>query len=378
MKDLYEILGVNKAATDDEIKRAYRKLAQKHHPDRNKGDKSSEEKFKEINAAYETLSDKQKRQNYDQFGNASFGGGAGQSGFQGGFDFSNLSGFGENFADIFETFFGGNAAGRGRKSSQAATPGDDREIAISISFEEAAFGVEKEVKISRVGECETCKGSGAAHGSKIITCPACNGSGEIRSVRATIIGQVTTRRVCDACSGAGKVPEKECGNCHGHGRMRITDRLKIRVPAGIEDGSTIRIVGKGDVGFRSAESGDLYVHIQVLHHKLFTRKGSDVYSQQNIHLVQAVLGDTVNIQTIHGPIKMTIPAGTASGKVFKLKEYGAAKLKSDGKGDHFVTINIAIPEKLTRRERELFQQLALESGLKLHEEKGFFKKIIGE
>lgn len=373
-KDFYEILGIPSTASEDEIKRAYRKLAQKYHPDRNKGDKTSESRFKEINAAYEVLSDKQKRQQYDQFGSSSFeNGGRGSPGF----DFnSGFSGFGDSFSDIFETFFGGGSAGRRTHTQEIR--GDDREMTMSITFEEAAFGAEKEIKLTRIGDCGNCKGKGAASGSKIITCPACNGAGETRNIRNTILGQVTTRRVCDACSGTGKVPQHACPACNGVGRTRLVEKIRIKIPAGISDGASIRLVGKGDSGVRGGESGDLYMTIHTLSHKIFARRGSDVFSIQEIHLIQAVLGDTINIQTIHGPIHMKIPAGTEDGKVFSLKNYGIQKLKSEGKGSHFVTIKIKIPQKLSREERELYWKLAQLNGIKLHEEKSFFKKIIGE
>ncbi|MBI4994409.1 molecular chaperone DnaJ [Candidatus Peregrinibacteria bacterium] len=370
-KDFYEILGVAKNASEDEIKRAYRKLAQKHHPDRNKSDKSAEGRFKEINAAYEVLSDKKKRQQYDQFGSASFE--SGGQGFPGGFDFSGFSGFGESFADIFETFFSGSPRNRTRSQS---IPGDDREIVITVTFEEAAFGCEKEIKLTRIGECGACKGKGAADGAKILICTTCNGSGEIKTVRNTILGQMAVRRVCDACSGAGKVPEKICGVCHGTGRLRVTENLRIKIPAGISDASSIRIVGKGDCGSKGGETGDLYVHIRIQPHKIFERKGFDVYSKYEIHIIQAVLGDITDIQTLHGPVKMKIPAGTEDGKIFNLKGYGIQKLKGEGKGNHFVTIKIKIPQKLSKEERQLYEKLADLSGIKLHEEKGFFRKIM--
>ena len=374
-RDFYEILGINRNASEDEVKRAYRKLAQKHHPDRNKGDTSAETKFKEINAAYEVLSDKKKRETYDQFGEGAFaGGGGGGQGFPGGFDFGNLGGFGGGFADIFETFFGGDPS-HARRQSQAAH-GDDRETEITVTFEEAAFGTEKEIKLARIGSCEVCKGKGAAPGAKIIMCQACNGSGELRAVRNTILGQVTTRRVCDTCSGAGRIPEKTCGVCHGNGRVRLTEKLRIKIPAGISEGSTIRIVEKGDVGPRGGETGDLYIHITILQHKSFQRKGSDVFSEQEIHLAQAVLGDEVDIRTLHGPLKMRIPPGTQSGKIFKLKNYGVAKLKGGEKGDHFVTIKVGIPEKISKKEENLYGELAKEAGLKINPEKGFLKKFL--
>lgn len=372
-KDLYEILGIARGASEDEIKRAYRKLAQKHHPDRNKGDKTSESKFKEINAAYEVLSDKKKRAQYDQFGESAFGGGGGQ-GFPGGFDFGNLGGFGEGFSDIFETFFSGSP-GKQKRGQAGPMAGDDREVILQVTFDEAAFGAEKEIKISRIGECEICSGNGAAPGSRILTCPACHGTGEIKTIRHTIIGQLATRRPCDSCSGTGKVAEKICGSCHGVGRSRVSEKLRVKIPAGISDNSSIRIVGKGDSGLRGGESGDLYVHIQIAPHKLFIRKGADVYSEQEISVPQAILGDTIGVQTIHGAVEMKIPSGTESGKIFRLSGYGVQKLKGSGKGDHFVTIKIKIPQKLSKKEQELYEELAKEQGLKLKRDKGLFKNL---
>ena len=253
--------------------------------------------------------------------------------------------------------------------------GDDRETTVSISFEEAAFGTEKEIRITRIGECTACKGNGAASGSKIITCSTCRGAGEVRTIQNTILGQVASRRVCNDCSGMGSRPEKLCSQCHGTGRGRIADNLKIRIPTGIADGSSLRIVGKGDAGIRGGESGSLYIHVRVISSKVFTRKGADVYSQQDIQLVQAVLGDVIEVATIHGPIKMRIPAGTESGKVFVIKNYGVQEMKKETKGDHYVTIKVTVPSKLTKRERELYIELAKERGIDMSEDKGFFKGI---
>lgn len=374
-KDLYETLGVPKNASQDEIKRAYRKLAQKHHPDTNKGDKDSEAKFKELSAAYEILSDDKKRAQYDQFGASAFSGGGGQGGFSGGFDFGGFNGgFGESFADIFETFFSG---GTGRTQSRNLD-GADRETTTTVTFEEAASGVEKEIKVARVAECSTCKGSGGYPGTRMVSCPVCNGVGEIRSVQHTILGQVSTRRICDSCSGTGKVPEKICDTCNGKGRVKVTEKLRAKIPSGIADGSTIRISGKGDAGNHGGSPGDLYIHVRIEPHKTFSRNGADVYSKVEIDLVQAVLGDVVEVETLQGLTNMKIPAGTESGKVFKLKHYGVPHIRGGGNGDHYITTQIRIPNKLSKRERELFELLAKERGIELKTDKSFFKKMMGE
>lgn len=373
MKDPYETLGVGKNATEDEVKRAYRKLAQKYHPDRNKGDSSAESKFKEANAAYEILSDKQKRSQYDQYGSAAFGqgaGGGGGAGF-GGFDFNGFEGGG--FADIFESFFGGGSRSGSRSASQR---GDDKEVHISITFEESVFGVEKDLAIPRIGSCETCGGSGAKPGSKVNTCLTCKGSGQVRVVRNSILGQMVTQQVCSACSGSGKVPEVRCTTCSGTGRKRLTEELRVRIPAGISDGSSIRLTGKGDAGTQGASAGDLYITVQVRESKEFRRKGYDLYSTIQIQIPQAALGDELKVKTIHGIVKLDIPAGTQHGKVFKIKGSGVPKLNTEGRGDHYVEIFITIPAKLSKKQRELYRQLAIENGLNIKEDRNFFDKIL--
>lgn len=368
-KDLYEVLGISKSATNDEIKAAYRKLALKYHPDKHKGDKDAETKFKEINQAYEVLSDKQKRQQYDAFGSAGPsgypGGGFNGGGFQG-FDFSDFSGGGGGFADIFETFFGGGGGGNGRSRARKAGPvrGNDIESAIKISFEEAVFGTEKELEIGKADVCKNCKGEGSEPGSRIITCKTCGGSGEIRSVRSTILGQMTTSRTCDECNGEGKVPEQKCRVCHGTTRVRVKERVKVKIPAGVDNGSTIRIAGKGEGGIKNGPSGDLYINLNVEPSKSFIRAGSDIHSEINIHLVQAVLGAEITVKTIHGEEKIKIPAGTQDGKVFKLSGKGVARLNG-GFGDHLTKINVIVPEKLSRKERELYEQLAEEGEIEV-------------
>ncbi len=371
-QDLYEILGVAKGATDSEVKAAYRKQALKWHPDKHKGDKSAEEKFKEINKAYEVLSDKQKRQQYDTFGSAGGNGGFGggfQGGGNGGFDFSDFMGgnSGAGFADIFETFFGnaqGGGGGRGRKKN-GPMRGNDIEATISIGFMEAVFGCEKDLEISKAEVCKKCKGDGADPGSTIISCKGCGGTGEIRTVRNTILGQVATTRVCSECNGEGKVPEKVCTSCHGAMRVRAKERVKVKIPAGVDNGSTIRLSGKGEAGVRGGDHGDLYIVLRVESSKNFVRSGYDIHTELEIHLVQAVLGDEVDVETLYGPEKLKIPAGTYDGSVFKLSEKGVKKLNKDDHGNHLVKIRIEIPEKLSKRERELYEELAEEAGLEV-------------
>jgi len=368
-KDLYEVLGVSKTATDAEIKSAYRKLAMQWHPDKHKGDKDVEQKFKEINVAYEVLSDKKKRQQYDSFGSTSGPGGyngGGQGGFGGfngmGFDFSDFSDGASNFADIFETFFGGSGRSSSRKKKGGAVRGNDIEASIKITFEEAVFGCEKELEITKPEVCSHCKGSGAEPGSNVVSCKTCSGTGEVRSIRNTILGQVATSRTCDSCNGEGKIPEKKCTQCHGSTRVRDKERVKVKIPAGVDNGSTVRISGKGEGGVKNGPSGDLYINLEVIPSKKFIRHGLDIHTEFPIHLVQAVLGAEVKVDTLYGEELIKIPAGTQDGKVFKLSEKGVAKIGGGMKGDHLIKIKIIIPTKLSKKEKELYEQLATEAG----------------
>jgi len=365
-KDLYEILGVAKGANDQEIKNAYRKLALKWHPDKHKGEKEAEDKFKEINQAYEVLSDKSKRQQYDTFGSTGGpGGGPGFGGAQGfgGFDFS---GEGAGFADIFETFFGGGGGGgkgRASRKSGGAMRGNDIEANIKITFEEAVFGCEKELEISKPDQCGHCKGNGAEPGTPIVTCKQCHGSGEIRTVRNTILGQMSTAHICDECNGAGRVAEKKCTTCHGTTRVRMKERVKVKIPAGVDNGSTIRVSGKGEGGARGGASGDLYINLAVEASKKFVRDGMDIHSEVEIPVIQAVLGSEVEVETLEGPQKIRIPAGTQDGKVFKLSEKGVVRIGGSARGNQLVKLRVKIPEKLSKREKELYIELAKESGI---------------
>lgn len=362
-KDLYEILGVSKNADDKEIKTAYKKLALQWHPDKHKGDKGAEEKFKEINQAYEVLSDKQKRQQYDTFGSAGGPGGAG--GF-GGFDFSGFSGGSAGFADIFETFFGGAAGGGGgsrRQSRNQPRRGNDIEATIKIAFEDAIFGVEKELEITKPDVCGGCSGKGYPSDAKIVTCSNCQGTGEVREVRQTLLGQMSTSRVCEVCHGEGRMPDKKCTSCHGTTRVRVKQRVKVKIPAGVDNGSTVRLSGKGEGGIRGGTPGDLYINLRVEASKRFSRAGADIHNQVEIPLVQAVLGGEMKVETVHGVEVVKVPHGTEDGQVFKIAGKGAPRLGSDGHGDHIAKVKVAIPKKLSKREKELYMELAKEAGI---------------
>lgn len=363
MKDLYEILGVQKTATDVEIKKAYRRLAQKYHPDLNKSNKDAEAKFKEINQAYEVLSDKQKRGQYDSFGSVGGQPGMDFSGFQN-FDFGS---FGGGFADIFETFFGGGFNSRGGRRNTAVR-GSDIEFNLKLRFEEAVFGCEKNLEMAKADICETCKGTGALPGAKIITCSVCNGAGQVRSVRQTILGQISTSRICSNCNGEGCVPEKKCHSCHGTARTRQKSKITVRIPAGIDDGAVIRVTGKGEAGVHGGPYGDLYLNINVLPHQKFFRDGHTIKSIEEIDLLWAVLGNNIKIDTVHGQIDFKIPAGTQGEDVFTLKGYG---IKG---GDHLVKIRVKVPRKLSSKEKNLYMELAREKGFKL-EDSSILKRI---
>jgi len=368
--DPYKILGIDKNASDAEIKKAYRRLALKYHPDK-AGSKEDEKKFKEVSEAYEILSDKQKRAQYDQFG--SIGGTAGP-GF-GGFDFSGFQDvkfdFGGGFGDIFDTFFGGGA--RRAKKKQGPIRGNDIEIIIHLTFEEAVFGTTKEVEISRYETCGHCMGMGNEPGSKIIDCEACMGTGQQVRIQRTPLGQIQTASTCEACDGAGKIPEKKCRECKGEGRIVRNQKIKIKIPAGINDKAAIRLAGKGEAGLKGGQPGDFFAHISVRPSKEFERDKDDLKKMQNIHFLQAVLGDEIIVKTIHGDVKLKIPTGTDSETVFKLKGYGVPRVGIAGKGDLYVKIIIDTPKKLSKKERELYEELAKEAKLDIKpQNKGIF------
>lgn len=363
--DYYKTLGVEKGATESEIKKAYRKLAQKHHPDAG-GDAA---KFKEVTEAYEVLSDKQKRQQYDQFGNAGPGfGGAGGAGF-GGFDFSNVNvnfGGAGGFGDIFDSFFGGG----GRRAKRGPQKGSNIEMVIQISFEESISGTTREVEVSRYETCDTCSGKGAAPGTELKDCDTCSGTGQQVRIQRTPLGQIQTSAICSACRGEGKIPEKKCDTCQGEGRNLKTSIVNAKIPAGIHDRAVLRLSGKGEAGTQGGPYGDLFLHISVTPSEEFKRVKDDIHTTHTLHLLQAVLGDEVMINTVHGEVKLSIPAGTQHGKTFKLKEYGAPKVNSTVKGDHYVTVKVQVPSKLSGKERKLYEELAEVSDMEIKAKSG--------
>ncbi len=375
--DYYQALGVSKTASPDEIKKAYRKLAHEHHPDKGGG---SAEKFKEINEAYQVLSDPNKRSQYDQFGTAGVRGqGAGYSGFNPqdfaqGFGFNN-GGFNVDFEDAFDIFsdmFGGAGSKRGRRER-----GVDLEMDLNLDFDEAVFGVEKEISLEKKDVCEHCQGSGAEPGAKVSTCPKCHGQGQIKVQRRTIFGVASAISTCDVCDGSGKVPDRACAVCKGSGHKRRTKTLKIKIPAGVEDGQRIRVSNEGEVGYKGSNFGDLYLRLHVAGHSTLRREGADVHSEIPLSFYQAALGTKVMVDTVDGKIELKVPPATQTGKVFRLKSRGAPVLNGGGRGDHFVTVKVITPTKLTKKEKEVFKKLADDHGEAVDVDEGFWGKFKG-
>ncbi|RJQ13641.1 molecular chaperone DnaJ [Candidatus Parcubacteria bacterium] len=347
-KDYYRILGVDKKATQEDIKKAYRRLAHQYHPDKG----GEEAKFKEINEAYQVLSNQQKREQYDRFG-TTFGTNQGFdfSGF--GFDPNSFGGF-NDFGNIFEDFFG---FGGKRKSNQK---GADISVDIEITFEEAAFGGQKEIKLHKYSVCDVCKGGGAQAGSELETCQTCQGSGQIRKNERSFLGVFSQIIICPECYGDGKKPKVKCRNCKGEGRIKDTSIISIKIPAGINDGEIIRLDGFGEAAARRGRSGDLYARIYIKPHRFFTRKKSDVFYELSLSYTQAVLGDKIEIPTLDGPVMLEIPQGINSGSKIKLKEKGAHFLDKTGRGDMFVVVKIETPKKLTAKQKKLIEELRKE------------------
>ena len=355
-RDYYEVLGVEKSATQAEIKKAYRKLSKQYHPDINK-EPGADEKFKEIAEAYEVLSDEQKRAQYDQYGHAGaqqgFGGG-GFGGFGGGGDFGG-------FEDIFSSFFGGGGGGR-RRDPNAPRKGADLEQTIIIAFEDAVFGIEKELELVRDETCETCHGSGAKPGTSKDTCGHCHGAGQVNETVNTPLGQMSSRRTCKVCGGTGSVIKDKCETCHGAGTTKKRKKIKVAIPAGIDNAQTIRVSGKGEAGLNGGPYGDLYVTVRVRQSDKFERDGDDIYYELPTTFAQAALGDEIEVPTVHGKVKMKIPAGTQAGDRFRLRGKGVKNVQGYGQGDQHVIVKVITPKKLNAKQKELLREFAEISG----------------
>jgi molecular chaperone DnaJ len=358
-RDYYEVLGVSKGASADEIKKAFRRAAVEHHPDRG-GD---EAKFKEINEAYEILKDQDKRKRYDQFGHAGVGGnggnpfGGGYSGGQGqniNFDFGDLG-----LGDIFSSFFGGGAGPRQQRQAR----GRDVEAGVEITFEQAIFGTQVDFLLNLEDSCEHCKGTTVEPGHELKNCDQCGGSGQVVTVARTIFGNIQQAATCPKCKGAGKIPEKVCSVCRGKGTQVKKQKIQLKIPAGIDDGATIRLREHGEA-IAHGPKGDLYVNVRVKPHKQFTREGDLILSEEHIGMVEAALGTEIDVQTVDGPVRMKVPAGTQSGSDFKLSNHGVPHLKGTTRGAHIVTVTVDTPTKLTKQQQELLQQFATSDGKK--------------
>jgi molecular chaperone DnaJ len=361
------VLGVPRDADANIIKSAYRKLARQYHPDVNK-DAASEEHLKEINEAYEVLSDADKRQAYDRFGHAATQGGFGNAG-------AGFGGFG-GFGDIFEEFFGGFAGGR--PAQRGPTRGSDLRYDLEITFQEAVFGAEKEIEIPRLETCPQCQGSGAEPGTKPIRCPQCNGTGEVRRTQQTILGQFVSVTPCPRCHGEREVVTSPCTVCRGQKRVNRTRKLSVTIPAGVDDGMRIRLMGEGEAGERGGPPGSLYVVLRVKAHPLFQRQDSDVLLEYPVSIVQAALGAEVKVPTMDGTTMLTIPAGTQHGAVFRLRGKGAPVLRSSRRGDQVVTVKVVVPDKLTDKQRKLLEELGASLGLEAlsKDNRNLFEKIL--
>ena len=372
-KDYYEVLGVDRGASDDDIKKAYRKSAKQYHPDLNPGDKEAEAKFKEVNEAYEVLSDKEKRARYDQFGHAgvdpNYGAGGGYGGYGGGFgDFGDIG-------DIFSSFFGGGFGG-GRANPNAPRRGGDVRTSVTISFEEAAKGCQKSVRITSIDGCTDCHGSGAADGTSPKTCPSCHGTGQIKVVQRTPFGQIQTQRPCDQCRGSGKIIEKPCRTCGGKGKVRRTREETINIPAGIDDGQVLILRGKGDAGVNGGMAGDANIVINVRPHSVFERDGTDVYCEIPITFTQAALGAEIQVPTLDGKANLKIREGTQPGDKFRLKGKGIVRMNSTYRGDQYVIVNIEVPSNLTKAQKEILSKFEAQTNEGNYtKRKSFFEKV---
>ena len=380
-RDYYEILGVEKSASESEIKKAYRKMAMKYHPDRNKGDADAEKKFKEAAEAYEVLSDADKKARYDQFGHA----GLNNGGF-GGMDYDNV-GFEDifsRFSDIFgggifgDDIFGGSA-GRGRARRTAGQPGSDLKVRVSLKLEEIAFGTEKKLKVKKQTQCKTCNGTGAETDSDFQTCGTCNGVGEVRQVTRTILGQMVNVQACPTCRGEGRIITSKCKTCHGEGREKGEETVKINIPSGVSNGNYITLRGQGNAGLRGGPAGDLIVLIEEIEHEYFERDGNDIYYHLSLSIPDAILGTEVEVPTLKGKAKLRIEEGIQPGKLLRMREKGIHGLNNSGIGDELIRVNVYIPKEITAEERKQIEKLKeaenFDPANQTEDERGFFSKI---
>lgn len=376
-RDYYEVLGLQKGASDDEIKKAFRKMAMKYHPDRNPGDKDAEEKFKEVNEAYSILSDPDKKDKYDRFGhagvdpNAGFGG----AGFGG---FGGAGGF-EDIFDMFGGMFGGGfGGGAGTRRRNGPMKGRDLQKAVTITFEEAAFGVKKQIKLNKYVECETCHGSGAAPGTSKKTCPHCNGSGQVYTTQRTPLGQFQSVSPCQHCGGTGEIIETPCQTCGGTGKVRKDVTISVDIPAGVDNDSVVSIRGQGEPGTNGGPAGDLYIVVSVKPHKLFKRRGNDLYLDIPITFAQAALGDDITVPTLTEKVTYKVPAGTQPDTTFRLKGKGIANVRTGRPGDLYVKVNLEIPTKLSGKQRKAVEEMNKALGADCYQKKKGFAETVKE
>ena len=373
-RDYYEVLGVEKSASASEIKKAYYKLAKQYHPDVNPGDAEAEKKFKEINEAYAILSDEDKKAKYDQYGHAAFENGGAGGGYGAGFE-------GFDFGDIFSSFFGGSSFGGGfggGNRRNAPMRGDDIYASVTLTFEEAVRGCKKDVSFGRVQKCADCGGSGAKKGTTVETCKKCGGSGQMRVQQRTAFGVMQTMRTCDECRGSGRIIKEPCSNCRGTGYVKISKTISVSIPAGIDNGQNISIAGQGNEGRNGGPAGDLIIAVTVKPHAVFERNGSDIYCEVPINYWEAVLGDEIEIPTLDGKEKVTLPEGTQTGTTFTLRGKGITRVNSSVRGNLYITVKVDVPKNMNTKQKELLKELAESFGDKVKSKRDSFLKKFTE
>jgi molecular chaperone DnaJ len=360
-RDYYEVLGVARDASPDELKRAFRKLAMDNHPDRNPDDPTASDRFKEASEAYGVLSDPERRRSYDMFGHAGVGAGAGYNPFEG-----------MGFGDIFDAFFGG---GMGTRTRERTTRGSDLRYDLTITFDQAYEGIDTEIDVPRVQTCEKCSGSGAEPGTGTDTCPTCGGSGQVRRAAQSLFGQVVNISACPTCRGEGRLLQNPCTSCRGQGRTEYRRKLQIRIPAGVDTGSQIRLTGEGEAGYRGGPPGDLYIVVRVKPHAQLARRDEDIIYELHLNMVQAALGDQIEVPTVDGTVQISIPAGTQHGQTFRMSGRGMPRLRGGRRGDQYVIVQVVIPKDLTVEQKSLLQKVGGLTGKPAKVSKGFFEKL---